>query len=88
MKKLNITACMIVAGTTLLAAQNDASAGTKNNMEKCYGVAKAGENDCASSDDSHSCAGVSTKDGDKKEWLLVPKGLCDKLVNGSTKPGK
>jgi uncharacterized membrane protein len=51
--------------------------------EKCYGVAKAGANDCASN--GHSCAGQAKKDGDKKEWIKVPTGTCAKLVGGSTK---
>lgn len=49
-------------------------------MEKCYGVAKAGKNDCATG--AHSCAGNSKADGEG--WLNAPKGLCDKLVGGST----
>lgn len=55
-------------------------------MEKCFGVAKAGQNDCAAADGSHSCAGQSTADGDSGEWVYVPAGTCDKLVNGSTEP--
>lgn len=51
-------------------------------MEKCYGVAKAGKNDCATA--AHSCAGNSKTDGEA--WLNTPKGLCDKIVGGSTKP--
>ena len=49
--------------------------------EKCYGVVKAGKNDCGAN--SHSCAGHSTMDGDKAEWIKVPTGLCEKLVGGS-----
>jgi uncharacterized membrane protein len=49
--------------------------------EKCYGVAKAARNDCAAP--SHSCSGQSKKDGDTKEWISVPKGTCERLVNGS-----
>lgn len=52
--------------------------------EKCYGVAKAGKNDCANKAGTHSCAGQSTTDGDAGEWVYVPAGLCDKLVGGST----
>jgi uncharacterized membrane protein len=50
-------------------------------MEKCYGVAKAAKNDCAAG--AHSCSGLSKKDGDTKEWINVPKGTCERLVNGS-----
>lgn len=52
--------------------------------EKCYGVAKAGKNDCASKDGNNSCAAQSKKDGDANDWIYVPKGLCDKLVGGKT----
>tara|TARA_B100000029_G_C17420701_1_gene904198 strand:+ start:77 stop:340 length:264 start_codon:yes stop_codon:yes gene_type:complete len=54
--------------------------------EKCYGVVKAGKNDCANAAGTHSCAGQAAKDGDGGEWVSVPKGLCDKLVGGSTEP--
>lgn len=53
--------------------------------EKCYGIAKAGKNDCASTG-NNSCAGMSKKDADKKSWVFVPTGYCDRLVGGSTKP--
>lgn len=45
--------------------------------EKCFGVAKAGQNDCAAG--SHSCAGQSKVDLDKSEWKYVTKGSCEKL---------
>lgn len=50
--------------------------------EKCYGVAKAGKNDCASLNKTHSCAGQAKADGDANEWVYVPAGLCDKLAGG------
>jgi uncharacterized membrane protein len=50
-------------------------------MEKCYGVAKAGKNDCAGP--AHACAGQSKVDGGGKEWLSVPKGTCERLAGGS-----
>ncbi len=50
--------------------------------EKCYGVSKAGKNDCAAKDGSNSCAGHSAKDADANQWVYVPAGLCDKLVGG------
>lgn len=45
-------------------------------MEKCYGVAKAGENDCAAGPGT-SCAGSSTTDYQGNAWKLVPKGSCE-----------
>ncbi len=52
--------------------------------EKCYGVVKAGHNDCASADKSHSCAGYAKVDGSANEWVALPAGTCDKLAGGST----
>jgi uncharacterized membrane protein len=44
--------------------------------EKCFGIAKAGQNDCASISGAHSCAGQSKMDMDKMEWKYVAKGTC------------
>ncbi|HPF26727.1 MAG TPA: DUF2282 domain-containing protein [Steroidobacteraceae bacterium] len=49
--------------------------------EKCYGIAKAGMNDCGTS--KHGCGGKAATDGDKAEWIKVPKGTCEKIVGGS-----
>ena len=60
-------------------------------MEKCYGVAKAGKNDCAAGPGT-SCAGTSTRDYQGDAWKLVPKGSCEKIATpkgkGSLKPIK
>ena len=53
-------------------------------IEKCYGVAKAGKNDCQTA--TASCAGSSTTDLDKSAFIMVPKGTCEKLAGGSPKP--
>jgi len=58
----------------------------QGNMEKCYGVAKAGKNDCQT--DHSSCAGTSKTDGQKDAWLSVPKGACEKIVGGSLASSK
>jgi len=49
--------------------------------EKCYGIAKAGQNDCANLTGSHSCAGQAKTDMDAAEWKYVAKGTC-KDLNG------
>jgi uncharacterized membrane protein len=51
--------------------------------EKCYGIAKAGANDCANLAGSHSCAGQAKVDNDAGEWKYVPKGTC-KDMKGMT----
>lgn len=72
-------ALTIVGGAT--AAQAD-----KHEKEKCYGVAKAGHNDCGNASKTHSCAGYSTVDADGGEWLALPKGVCERLAGGSLTP--
>jgi uncharacterized membrane protein len=52
--------------------------------EKCYGIAKAGKNDCQTA--THSCAGTSTTDAAGDSWIYVPKGTCDKINGGSLEP--
>src|SRR5262249_53617395 len=49
--------------------------------EKCYGVVKAGKNECAGA--AHSCPTLAKKDGECKEWFNEPKGSCERLVGGS-----
>lgn len=77
----------------MIAGYNSANAQTEDQLlkptaekEKCYGIVKAGKNDCAASDGSHSCAGYAKKDSDGREWVLLPKGTCDRIVNASTSP--
>jgi uncharacterized membrane protein len=45
--------------------------------EQCYGIAKAGENDCKAG--AHDCAGMSTVDYDPASFKLVPKGTCESM---------
>ncbi len=47
-------------------------------MEKCYGIAKAGKNDCKSASGAFSCAGHSTKDNDPDAFKMVAAGTCEK----------
>jgi Predicted integral membrane protein len=51
--------------------------------EKCYGIAKAGQNDCGTA--RHTCAGKAAKDNGPDEWKYVAKGTCEK-VGGKTSP--
>jgi len=52
--------------------------------EKCYGVAKAGKNDCQTA--NSSCAGTSKRDAQGDAWIYVPAGTCERIVNGSLQP--
>lgn len=75
-----------IAGLVALGLSTGAQAAESSEKEKCYGVAKAGKNDCASANGTHSCAGQSKADNDGNEWKYVAKGTCEKL-GGSTKAG-
>lgn len=93
MKKLLIASAMTLAASAVAIAAETAPTPAipaapaadmmaKPDMEKCYGVVKAGQNDCAAM--GHSCAGKAAKDAIPGEWVYTPKGLCAKLVNGTT----
>ena len=70
---LALTTGGLVASGTALAAEND--------MEKCYGVAKAGKNDCQTA--SSSCAGTAKENRQTDAFIAVPKGTCSKIDGGS-----
>ncbi len=80
---VSAVALTVAGGISMAQAQE----GAAPEMEKCYGVAKAGKNDCANAAKTHSCAGQATVDGDHGEYVNVPKGFCDKLAGGSTAEG-
>lgn len=82
------TSLFVATAATGLAALGLVATGGTNqaiaaDKEKCYGVVKAGKNDCGSKANNHSCAGQATVDGDANEWVYVPKGLCERLNNGT-----
>lgn len=57
------------------AVAGPAAAQDNENMEKCYGVALAGQNDCAAGPGT-TCAGTSSVDYQGNAWKLVPAGTC------------
>lgn len=82
MSKKNVIIASAIAGVLAVAAAPAASADTGGaDMEKCYGVSKKGMNDCATA--GHSCAGSAVKDNQGDAFLMMPKGLCEKIVGGS-----
>ena len=79
--------------STASAAEVHTPANTKAQMatgkfEQCYGVALAGQNDCAAG--AHSCAGTSTVNYDPASFKLVPVGTCTSIKtpngHGTLKP--
>ncbi len=75
-----------VAGalTAALAAAPLGAASAGGDKERCYGIAKAGQNDCAAGPGT-TCQGTSTVDAQGNAWIYVPAGLCEKLAGGSLK---
>lgn len=73
----------------VLATTNTALAEIAPNVpttEKCYGIVKAGMNDCSTA--TSSCAGSSNKDRQKDAFIIMPKGLCEKIVGATLEAGK
>ena len=67
------TAIALASAAVLASAPAKAA-----DMEKCYGVALAGENDCAAGPGT-SCEGTSTVDYQGNAWSLVPAGTCESI---------
>jgi uncharacterized membrane protein len=80
------SAILAAAISSLFALSTTALAADDSNTEKCYGVAKAGKNDCAGG--AHACAGQSSKSNSPKEFIKLPKGTCERITGGSLTPGK
>jgi uncharacterized membrane protein len=73
-------------GGLLVAAQLGSRAQQPTPMptfaaERCFGVARAGKNDCAAN--GHACQGQAKRDHNPREWLFLPAGTCERIVGGS-----
>ncbi|KTD03773.1 signal peptide protein [Legionella geestiana] len=70
----------------LSLAANPASADTSDvQQEKCYGISRAGMNDCATA--TASCAGSATRDNQPDAFIFLPKGLCTRITGASLTAG-
>jgi uncharacterized membrane protein len=88
MKTRNTVLLSGLASVVALALAGAANAGPAAkpgyDFEKCYGVVKAGKNDCQTA--TGACAGTATADAQGDAWVYVPKGTCDRIVGGSLTP--
>ncbi len=73
----SVLASVIIGG--LIATSSNAVA-NKGDQEKCYGIVKAGKNDCGTA--KSACSATVKKDGDPSAYIYLPKGLCEKIVGG------
>jgi len=81
---MNKRQALIAAALATVCAASIGNAAAADDKEKCYGIAKAGQNDCASASGSHSCSGQAKADNDGADWKYVAKGTCEK-AGGKTK---
>lgn len=92
MKTSSILMASAIAGALALPAilSTGAEAGPAEKpsykFEKCYGVAKAGGNDCETA--TSSCAGTSKRDMQADAWIYLPAGTCGKIAGGSSESKK
>jgi len=86
---MNQRQLIAAAATTLMSlSMLTAAPAMAQSKEKCFGIAKAGQNDCASINGAHSCAGQAKVDNDKGEWKYVAAGTCTKLGGLSLEQAK
>jgi uncharacterized membrane protein len=69
---------LLTLGANAALAQSQPTPAQHQGMEKCYGVAKAGQNDCAAGPGT-TCAGTSVRDYQGNSWKLVAKGTCTSI---------
>lgn len=85
-RTLSAATLALALGSALTLAAAPLSAQAADDMDKCFGVAKQGQNDCAAGAGT-SCAGTSTKDYQGGFWKLVPKGTCEKTASPTSPTG-
>jgi uncharacterized membrane protein len=60
-------------------------------LDKCFGIALKGDNDCAAGPGT-TCAGTASTDYQGNAWKYVPKGTCATITTpkgtGSLEPSK
>lgn len=84
--KRTFTTAAVVAGALAVAGASLVSSPAHAANEKCYGVAKAGQNDCKAGPGT-TCAGSSTVDYQGNAWKMVPKGTCTTMKIDSDRSG-
>jgi uncharacterized membrane protein len=77
-RKLTVTAITLAALASGAALAQDKGASIKGEKERCYGIALAGQNDCAAGAGT-SCAGTSKADYQANSWKYVAKGTCTSI---------
>ena len=85
---MNQRALITAAAASLLSTVLVSAPAFAQEKEKCYGIATAGQNDCANLSGTHSCAGQSKVSADVNEWKYVAKGTCASMKGLSAEAAK
>ena len=79
MSELNLKMLAVAVAGAVAVVAFTVPASAADGKEKCYGIAKAGENSCAAANGAHSCQGQSKAAMDGNEWKYVETGSCAKM---------
>ena len=85
-RTLSATALVLALGSALSIAAVSTAHAADANMEKCFGVAMKGHNDCAAGAGT-SCAGTAKTDYQPNAFKLVPKGTCATTMSQTSPTG-
>ena len=88
MKTQTLLGSALVGLLALASSQAALAADSPTAKEKCYGISKAGQNDCANEAGTHACSGQSKVDNSPDDWKYVAAGTCTKLGGKMAAPGK
>jgi uncharacterized membrane protein len=75
-----LSAAALEGCSAQVAAGKRAEAKSRGATEPCFGIVRAGKNDCRTH--AHVCAGWSRRDGDRGAFVYVPAGTCERIVGG------
>ncbi|AZE09632.1 BufA1 family periplasmic bufferin-type metallophore [Pseudomonas sp. 22526] len=85
-RTLSAATLALALGSALSMAALPTTAQAADDMEKCFGVAMKGKNDCAAGAGT-TCAGTAKVDHQANAWKLVPKGTCEKTASSTSPTG-
>ena len=85
-RSLSAATLVLALGSALSLSALTTTAHAADNMEKCFGVAMKGHNDCAAGAGT-TCAGTAKTDYQSNAWKLVPAGTCAKLESKTSPTG-
>ena len=85
---MNQRAMIAAAAASLMSLAMVSAPVQAQEKDKCYGIAKMGQNDCANLAGTHDCAGKAKVDMDKGDWKYVAKGTCKDMKGMSMDEAK